>query len=274
MPYIVPTCSSGNCTWPSYRSLAVCNRVANVTSSLKTTSATILDDKDDIVNTTKWSLTPHNFIYASAERLSRMNTTAKGEQIKAADRGTETPMSLDFADSIAFKDSPRPIADTIIIYTTTRSDPIAFAAVEFLLEWCVRDFTTKVEEGQASTKAGDKIFRDFSKPDPERSTAQIVARPDGIGNGKPVYEVDFDGHYSLQMYLAQLFDGSVDSTSGTADGTEARLRADNEAMLALFQPFDVTGTLFDGKDEVEGRNDGIEGLQKILDNISTSMTNL
>ena len=71
------------------------------------------------------------------------------------DQSGEEQYSLNFTDSIAFEESARPIADVLIIYSTSTEfseDSLpAFSALEFVLEWCVQKFTTTVTKRVSST---------------------------------------------------------------------------------------------------------------------------
>lgn len=271
-----PACSTGNCTWPSYRSLAVCARSADVSSSLTPSSVRVPGDSSrgtPSYKGVKWSLTPHNHVIASDALVINVSSGAKQDPILSTDssRGSSTgdPIRLDFSDSIAFKDSTAPIADVFIIYSTSRTidedHPAEFSAVEFVLEWCVQNFTTTVVNGNSSTVRHD-ASSNLSMPD---MLAFPQAEPDDGDNRR--YLLEPFPHYTLQQYFQSLFQGSVNTTMGDS---EARIIATNDATLALLNPFDRFGRRINGTDEVAGRGVGLDGLQKILDNTATAMTNL
>lgn len=280
---VQPTCSSGNCTWPSYRSLAICARSAEVTSSLKMRNVAVNGDVpgEGKYNEQKWYLSKQNYILSSGERLCNLSSVAKRDPIMST-AGTVDPVlggsqfaghpiSLDFTDSIAFKDSTRPVADVFMIYANKRQstgdDLGTFSATEFVLEWCVQNFTTTVANGVSSTQRHES-FQDFSKPDPNNPYTFLTAKPDDGDNR--VYTINHETHYVLQNYFRGLFQGTVNLTiSG-----DAHQSATNDATQALFQPFDISGEKTNGKDQVPGRGVGISGLQDILDNIATGMTNM
>ena len=278
-----PICSSGNCTWPSYRSLAICARSADVTSSLKATNVVVAGDVpgEGKQHEQKWYLSEQNYILGDAIRLCSIASVAKkdpivsiaGSQDSLSDDSQTSgdPISLNFTDSIAFKDSTRPVADVFIIYANTTEstgdNPGTFAAVEFVLEWCVQNFTTAVANGVSSTQRHESS-QDFSKPDPTKEYAELTATPDDGDNRQ--YTIDSSTHYILQNYLRGLFRGQVN----LSDSAAAHESASTEATQALFQPFDIFGEKVNGSDPVPGRGVGISGLQKILDNIATGMTNM
>ncbi|KAL8799378.1 MAG: hypothetical protein Q9200_007555 [Gallowayella weberi] len=85
------------------------------------------------------------------------------------------------------------------------------------------------------------------------------------------YLIDTYSHITLQHYFKGLFHGSVNMTS---NNPAVRTIGTNDATLALFNPVDIFGRKDDGEDKVAGRGEGLDGLQKILDNTTTAMTNL
>ena len=123
-----PACSSGNCTWPSYRSLAICARSADVTSYLQTKEVSVRGDLPGQPkhNELRWYLSKQNYLQDNIYSLSNLSSAAKLDPIYAVledpisgEQETDNPISLDFSDSIAFKDSALPVADVFMIYTNT-----------------------------------------------------------------------------------------------------------------------------------------------------------
>lgn len=286
VPDIQPVCSSGNCTWPSYRSLSVCARSADVTSSLKTRKVLVPSSEPGgrKYNQPQWYLSQQNYILDNGVTICNLSTVAKKNPIvsigHSQDPGESTsdeseysgdPISLNFTDSIAFKDSTRPVANVFMIYansTESSADhPGTFSAIEFVLEWCVQNFTTTVANGVASTQRHDS-FRTFSTPDPNKEYAFITATPDDGDNRQ--YTIKPQDYYLLQYYFRGLVHGTVNLT----DSPVAHSAATNDATQALYQPFDISGMKLNGTDQVPGRGVGLSGLQGILDNIATGMTNM
>ena len=282
---VQPVCSSGNCTWPSYRSLAICARSADVTSSLKTSNVLVPGDEPGERKQTakKWYLSPQNFLINDAYVLANLSSAAQRQPIVSIGHsndpndpfGDESQYSgdaiaLNFSSSIAFKDSPRPLADVFMIYantTTSIGGSGTFSAIEFVLEWCVQNFTTTVAIGRASTERHDS-FRDFNPPDPNYEYTEVQAMPDDGDNRQ--YTITSGDHYILQSYFRGLFQGTVNLTNSPV----AHEAATNDATQAIFQPFDIAGETLNGTDAVAGRGVGISGLQGILDNMATGMTNM
>ena len=265
-----PVCSSGNCTWPNYRSLAICAKSANVTSSLKTQKVSIpgsLGPKsEDTVN--QYYLSQNNYLTDDGTVLFNSSSVARSNPI--LDNYSHAPISLNFSNSIAFQNSSLPIADVFMIYSTSRTDSDgAFAAMEFVLEWCVQEFTTSVTNGSSSTQR-QVSFSNFSKPDPANTGVSLTTSPNDGDNR--VYTVDPGTHYILQNYLRGLFEGYTSLPSSNSDA--AQLFTSSDATQALFQPFDIFGEIINGVNPVAGQGGGPSDLQKILDNVATSMTNM
>ena len=266
-----PVCSSGNCTWPKYRSLAICAKYADVTSSLKTKTVPIPGSEgpgpEDNVN--QHYLSQDNYLTDDGTVLFNSSSVARSDPILDNNQGNAA-ISLDFSNSIAFQSSSLPIADVFMIYSTSRtSSDNAFAAMEFVLEWCVQEFTTSVTNGSSSTQR-QSSSNDFSKPDPANTGVPLTTSPNDGDNS--VYTVDPGTHYILQNYLRGLFKGYT-SLPPSNNGA-AQLYVSSDATQALFQPFDISGERINGVNPVAGQGGGPSDLQKILDNVATSMTNM
>ena len=260
---IQPTCSSGNCTWPSYRSLAICAQSANVTSHLTTKRVAIHGGLPGETGT-QWSISKQNYVIDNGQSLLNLSSAASVHPILD---GQQEPILLNFSNSIAFQNISPPVADVFIIYTkstTSNADsPATFFATEFVLQWCVQNFTTSVTNGQSSTERHNS-FDDFGKPNP--NDAFLTATPQDGDNRE--YSIDPSTHYYLQNYFRVLLQGTANITS---DGTPS---VTNDATQALFQPFDIFGETVNGVDQVPGRGVGQAGLQRILNNVATGMTNM
>ena len=262
---IQPTCSSGNCTWPSYRSLAICARFADVTSHLKSKKISIQDSlTGDRQTETQWYLSKLNYIIDDGVSLLNLSSAAGLQPIFDE---YQSPILLNFSNSIAFQNSSSPVADIFAIYsnsTKSTSDHTAtFLAIEFVLEWCVQNFTTSVSNGQSSTERYDS-FNDFGKPNHDDTV--LFAKPDDGDNRN--YSVDFAFHYPLQNYFRGLLQGTANLTSDTTPIVT------NDATQAFFQAIDIFGRKVDGVDQAPGRGVGLVGLQMMLDNVATGMTNM
>ncbi|PQE11513.1 acid phosphatase protein [Rutstroemia sp. NJR-2017a BVV2] len=129
-------CATGNCTWPVYQSLAVCMRWQDISSHLSYSS---YQDERNITQD-KWSLTDKHYIETLRGAYPMLNMTSVGFANTKDSLNNATP--LNFSDSIAFPDSPSPLADVFMI---------PYDAFEFVLEWCAQEFNTSVFNGLVST---------------------------------------------------------------------------------------------------------------------------
>ena len=267
--HIQPTCAGGNCTYPDYRSLAICTRSADVSSHLKHKKAYAYSSHESTTeysNMLQWSLTDSNYLINDGTTLFNLSSAAKENRVKNHEYGTPTPMALDFSQSIAFKDSSAPVADVFMIYATSRdsSDGNEIAALEFLLEWCVQSYTTTVTNGTATTERHEAVSN-FSVPlsvggIPQMSLKDGDYREFTLGAGT----LEF-----YQNYFRDIFHGKVRRA-----GNPTQLYISNDATQALFQPVNIFGNAKDGVSVTPNQGGGMDQLQKILDNIAVAMTNV
>lgn len=258
---IQPVCSSGNCTWPSYRSLAICAQSVNVTSSLKTKIVPIAGGLPGETGT-QWSISTLNYVIDNAYSLLNLSSAANMQSIL---ENQQIPTPLNFSNSIAFQNRSSTLADVFIIYAQSTESNSPFSATEFVLEWCVQNFTTSVTNGQSTTQRHNS-FTDFVGPDSNDMSLFVAATPDNGDN--QTYLIDPTTHVSLQNYFRILLQGTASITN---DGHPS---VTNDATQALFQPFDIFGRKINGVDQIPGRGVGQAGLDRILNNIATGMTNV
>jgi hypothetical protein len=214
----------------------------------------------------QWYLSEQNYIVDNGYILANLSSVARN----LTEEDVSNPGPLDFADSIAFNDSPLPIADVFLIYLNTigpNGHNSNFSAIEFVLEWCIQNFTTSVTNGTAITQRHEST-RDFPRLDPHDPNTYLPVTPNNGDNRE--YSVFGSDHVLLQTYFQDLFNGTVNLVNDAA----AYEWATNDAVLALFQPFDFHAPKVNGQDTVPGRGVGISGLHAVLDNIATGMTNM
>lgn len=182
-------CSTGNCTFDSYRSLGVCVKMANITSFLKVekfedgimTETPILADRI-LPNSSVWKLSlPGGFEFDHQSKAALFTDILNGNH------------------TFAFQDSPAllraRIASFFLIYTTpiltevdktwwrsrdkspnltwkeawTHVHSIEHEAVEFFFPLCVQSYTTTVQLGKERTLIHDT----FTEPGDEDDQAFI-----------------------------------------------------------------------------------------------------
>lgn len=240
--HIRPTCPGGNCTYPDYRSLAICTRSEDVSSDLEHKKP--YPYYSEYPNVWQWSVTDSNYLINNGENVFNLSSAAKENPIKSHGYGT-----LDFSQSIAFKDSSHPVADVFMIYAATKDKSEKIGAWEFLLEWCVQSYSTTVTNGTATTERHEAVsLKDGDYPD-------FMVGPGTL----ELY----------QNYFRDLFQGEA-----KRDGYSTRLYVSNDATQVLFQPVNIFGKTENGTNVTPNQGDGMDQLQKILDNIAVAMTNV
>jgi hypothetical protein len=243
IPTLQPICTTGHCVWPTYTTLAVCASVADVTSSLTGTAGCAQGGPEECLPTLPG-------------RAYLRNT--KSPPSALLDVSSLTPSIMGLApsvlaslrdNSIAFKDIQLPIANFFVIYQnkTTASNEITFAAAEGILEWCLQTYTSTVDQGL--------LFTDLVN-----STTDFNITSDGLlmqdQNGQK-YEVGSTYHNQVSQFAYSLFNGSVYQSSDN----EHIFPAQSDSALAIYTSLQPASS------------HGISGLQALLGNVATSMTN-
>ncbi|KAF2677384.1 hypothetical protein K458DRAFT_436675 [Lentithecium fluviatile CBS 122367] len=264
-----PVCASGNCNWSPYHSLAVCTRWQDVSSHVKH-----VEVYEERKNTTYslWSLTDRNFLELGLEfSTCQLNMSSAANPEPDAGYAGQ-PSAMRFDDSIAFKDSNRPLADVFIVYKNasdaneTDGDYSGghISALEIVLEWCVQEFNTSVVNGTVvttrlnSTNAFEKIESGFIGR-PLTNPNANVSWPAGTDR----YYVPDLVHYSLANHLRKVFNGFVFRenmyTYRTSDVAEV--------FWSIIRPGAFPDTRPTEK-EIQA------GISHLLQNVATSITNV
>jgi hypothetical protein len=250
IPPLTPSCVSGNCTLGYYQTLGVCSSSANITSSLR---------KNETTRSLPGGLSVPHGGNVIATMASVANPPSQSEFDGIARK-------LEFSNSIAFKDIGSPIADVFMIYNNNGS----FAAVEFVLQWCVLSLNSTVVNGTANTSIhGD--YRNFSVPEKADLTAWMYKTTDGTltpadpnDHNNIAYSIEAHTHDSLQRYMYDLLRGTI-----TIIGAMSyEFRTTTDAVEAIYAPLHKLPT-----DGLPSDNTGKVVLDKLLGAMATSMTN-
>ncbi|KAF2105545.1 hypothetical protein BDV96DRAFT_655491 [Lophiotrema nucula] len=243
----LPICTTGNCTFPDYQSLALCASVADVTPRLQNSTGK---------GESRWclpggfcasnNLTTNSATYVVANISSAVTQADKNAAEDAVQSGSLNYTSLAFADHVT------PVGDFYIIYTNMTEN--AWAAVEFVLDWCVPTFSTQVTNGTAVTSRRPDPFMNFDAEPGYTITGHV---------GGEEVTVDPSTHYTLQRYLNL-------SLSGLAYVAEVDNYADSDQVEKLVTFFGIGGQ---GTNVSATRADGLAALDAMLANTATSMTN-
>ena len=212
---ISPVCSTGNCTWAPYQSLAVYYSSADISSHLKITKYRTPYSRKfgPDVKAIRYSLTKDHYLEDDVV-VYRLNLTSAASLVKNDDPyDVDLAHTLNFNQSIAFNGTQNPIADGFMIYydnSASLSNTTVYSAVEFKIEWCIQTFNTTVTNGTSSTTKLESS-RNFTDGDGSSILVQL-GRED-----RYEYNVDSPTHYSLQRYMRSLFNGTIVAVMSTGD---------------------------------------------------------
>ncbi|KAM3076970.1 hypothetical protein ACMFMF_004885 [Clarireedia jacksonii] len=255
-----PYCATGNCTWPIYQSLAVCMRWQDISSHLSYSS--YQDEKGFLED--KWSLTDRHYIETLYGALPRFNMSSVAKPLNTTDFVSGgTP--LNFSDTIAFSDSPSPLADVFMMYkdpSKPYGDPRPFSAVEFVFEWCAQKFNTSVVNGVVlTTRLGST--NNFTHDGHSYYTGPLFNTTTDFSYEFTgiKYDVNYNTHNVLSNYLRKTLNGTVFYIGNDFYKT-------SDAAEAFYQPFN-SDALHPNTTVL-----GQAGLNELLQNIATSMTNI
>jgi hypothetical protein len=244
----LPICTTGNCTFPKYQSLALCVSSADVTPHLQNLTAG---------REIRWCL-PGGF--CASNNLTTITEKYVIANVTSAATGDAEFLSPLNYTSLAFADHATPLGDFYIIYGNwtnysgdSRGTP--WEAVEFVLDWCVPTFSTQVTNGTAVTSRGPDPFMDFYAEPGYTITGNI--------GGEENVTVFPNSHYTLQRYLNL-------SLSGLAYRVGVDHYVDSDQVQKLVTIFGIGGQ---GTDLSMTRARGLAALDAMLMNTATSVTN-
>ncbi|PVI00783.1 hypothetical protein DM02DRAFT_671773 [Periconia macrospinosa] len=210
IPDLAPLCPTGNCTWPSYASLEVCVRWADVSSKLQRSVVPAAGlQKGQKGQVATWSLDNRTLISNSVEN-ARLNVSNAAKLVNEVGGRPH----IEFSGTSAFDDSPAPLAHFFVTYINGSNsvnkldqplDGISnlgwnFSAIEFMLEWCVQEYKAEVKSGVLTTTKL-KTIKDFQPDDFGRLTVAMAYNR--------IYRVPNSSDVSLPNYLLKTFRGSV-----------------------------------------------------------------
>ncbi|RAL64799.1 hypothetical protein DID88_001396 [Monilinia fructigena] len=129
-------------------------------------------------------------------------------------RDTPSPVNgLDFTDTIAFPDNPYPLADVFMIYrnwSEESSEPKSpYSAMEFVLEWCVQEFSTLIMNGAVITVRHESTNNFTGGGGYLTGPLFNSTSTFGFASGRPNYEVSNDTHFIMSNYLRKTLNGSI-----------------------------------------------------------------
>jgi hypothetical protein len=243
LPALSPACSTGNCKFPAYSSLAVCAQIANVTDKLTVTPVP-LSVGGDVIIINNFDVTLPNGAALEAGQYAVNITTASA------------------TGSLAFSSMPNvvdtAISNTFIIYQKdVNSENATFGAVEILLNWCVSTFNTTVDATQPETQAFANSTNVVTNNGPNGALVMRAAE------GTVDYIVDAQANIAMQKYLASTFSGSYSLGFGYFS-TDAAMAVSS----ALHEQTDLANVTGQALEDMQ-----FGGIMNATQNVAVSMTN-
>lgn len=248
--YVIPSqCPTGNCTWQSYQSLAVCSSCADLTKSL--TSTRQKNDTGVLI----WQL-PNGLSLETPDWELGVTMTVNNTQ-------QTNPINDSSYASLAFTNFSFPPLDVFVIlgnYTgevaagndNTKGGPYAS---ECILDFCVQNYTASSSNGTfIETASSEPLFMD-ARSSPCNDVNPGSSAPNGgcsVQQNGLNYTVDYDSIKSFWFYLNDVFAGTVDQVDSLGPQPE--------------WPSDLTQSIF------THLNATPHTLDAMFDNIARSMT--
>jgi len=274
IPDVEPTCSTGDCIWPHFSSLAVCAQVANISNRLSSFHVSAA-----VRAPIGYKVTLPNGAYLEAGQHV-MNITTLPSIVGGWQR-SQSNATLAFFNESSISDTA--ISNFFVIYrkTTNSTTVDDFGAMEVLLHWCVNTYDTKVVAGDAVTSITSNVTRvvtndgtillsnnttelkDTSDPSNYTETGSLVLRPmnGNVGNN---FTVESKAKLALDMYLLSVFGGTYGKGFGRSYSSDA-------AMM-------ISSALFDQPSQAHATGQTAEDIRLhcmeiAAQNMATSMTN-
>jgi len=209
---LIPECSTGNCSFPPYASLAVCSKCTNITSSLSQQPETPLDFKHDFTfhlltdagtdlilpQNYTWITQPHSFI----------NMTSVNGPLPFGRHGVISP-----SEAII-------LSDTSTITANISAASQVYRAFQCSLYLCMRVYDGSVQNGKLLETVSSVVSTGWN---PEISGTGMNTEFAGsslgstLPDGRPArVSVDYLTFESLATYLGSGVDGSAGSIVHTA----------------------------------------------------------
>ncbi|KAK3693594.1 hypothetical protein B0T22DRAFT_44390 [Podospora appendiculata] len=256
LPEVQPTCSSGECHWRSFESLAICVDVADVSDKLSVSNQT----NDDPVR--KASL-PNGTSLTSSGNLNLTSTTQT--QTQTTDQGSGG-LFLPAAESVAFASQndkiSSAIANVFVIYTSQTAEAddgegTVFRAAEVLLHFCVNTYEVVASRGiSTTTRIDSSITCSEGSGAKTNQTSILVLDAGNNSHTSQHYAVNVEDVRLLNKYIVSLFSGTYSVRESGLEG--------------VTPTSETVGTaLFNSQDQGDPEN----RLRAVVGNVATSLTN-
>ena len=285
VPHLQPICSSGNCQWGNFSSLAICAAMADVSDRLTVSNQTRPSNagvslgvaNNEPVRSAR--LTNGLFLVGSTTTCN-LNISWPRIPVRTSEEetGEENQESfLPATTSLAFSEQDgrvsSAIANFFLVYTNqtaelaSDSQQSVFRAAEVLLHFCVNTYQVSTSGGISTSKVVHSSTLAAQQDSSNtlvnvRGVPSSYQQPRGVllrsTSDQGVYSVKRDDVRLLNSYVLSLFSGTYSYQHGEAIGGET---ATSEALgTAMFQ-----GGL-SSEDDVRA------AVRNLTENVATSLT--
>ncbi|KAE9366582.1 hypothetical protein N431DRAFT_548413 [Stipitochalara longipes BDJ] len=277
---VSPVCSTANCTFPVYNSLALCSSVANVTDYLTMKPATM-----EGVNMTL----PNGVWFEAGVESLGVQTQTSTEFFPDSNSWVSYPNPIN-STSLAFTNfsgiQASVVLDFFVLYqkdltapraASNDSELYAYRAIEILFYWCVNSYSTNVTAGNVTTEIVASSSNVVSPGDMSLNSPSSIVL--GAKNDTTEYKVDSITANVLTFYLLDnLGTGnfSMSPLLAPPQGAQYLYGFSSEGVEALSYALLPTG-LAGGKitpATLAGEDaTNFEAVQNLTNNLATSITN-
>ena len=281
-----PNCPTGNCTFGIYKSLAVCTKVADISSFLKVTKLANTSVDDWFLPSTRVSGNGVPAYKASLPNgFTVVTPVVYAAELAAID--SENNASLAFMDNND-ANNVTALSHAFLIYSnsgnlsslglnSTSKVPWSFRAIEILFHVCVNSYQTQVVDGVLDTKVVESSYAGWPEPGnypilvpscyPEGDTPEstcdypgVVTAIDG-GDGERFEVRRYDATAMSYALGAEL---SIQMAWNGADGTWVGTPAMPLLSEAIYGPYF----------NISNPDTQMQRVTTWTDNIATSLSNL
>jgi hypothetical protein len=263
IPDVSPSCSSSECRWGNFSSLAICVAVSDVSDKLiisnRTIGVNLGFNNNGLVRNASL---PNGVSLIGSTSTYNLNmsssTTAQG--VDSQENFLPATASLAFSNGDGKISSA--IANFFVVYTnqtaTIDSEDAVFRAVEVLLYFCVNTYQVAMSRGVSVTTRVDSSTSVVPATSPSSTAAGVVLR---TPHDETEYSVNRNDVRPLNNYLVSLFSGTYSFGHG-------------QEMVGLTSTSDVLGTaMFRGTTGKYSEDDLRAVIGNLTQNVATSLTN-
>lgn len=284
VPQLQPICSSGDCQWGNFSSLAICAAVADVSDRLTVSSQTRPRDAGvslGVANgeTVRSARLVNGLFLVGSTTTCNLNVSWPRIPVHTEDKtGDENQESfLPARTSLAFSEQDgrvsNAIANFFLVYTNqtaavgSKPQQDVFRAAEVLLHFCVNTYQVSTSRGVSASKvvhsstlsaqqdSSNKVVDGRGVSSSSQQSPGVLLRSTA---GPGVYSVKRDDVRLLNSYVLSLFSGTYSYQYGSRIGGET---ATSEALgTAMF------------RGGLSSEDDIRDAVRNLTSNVATSLT--